>query len=103
MYTTSKETGRSWEGTDFSYRHGCYLIYSASGDLLYVGKASLTTSTIGKRLWTHLRKLRSSWVPIPAFVQIVEVCQPFEAASLEEFLIQELHPKFNALGNTRSE
>ena len=103
MYTMSKEAGRSWEGTDVSYRHGCYLIYSESGELLYIGKASLTTSNIGRRLWVHLHKPRPSWVPPAAFVQIVEVGQPFEAASLEEFLIQELHPKFNAHGRTRGE
>lgn len=42
-------TMTSWEGTEVSYKAGCYAIYSGAGELLYVGKASNTKSA-GSRI-----------------------------------------------------
>lgn len=90
----------SWGGTEVSYKPGCYGFYCAAWDLLYVGKASLSAS-VGSRCYAHLRHPRPSWLPVPAFVLIVEVSEAFEAPSLEEFLIRELQPKFNDRGIRR--
>lgn len=88
---------KNWCGTDHSWRPGCYAIYSESGELLYIEKAS-NTASVGSRLAAHLRHVRSDWIPAPVFVQIVEVGEPFEAPSLEEFLIREMRPGFNTQG-----
>lgn len=87
-----------WEGKEASYLPGCYFIYSEFDELLYVGKTSVATSTVGRRLWQHLKKTPPSWVPAPAFVQIVGVNQAFQASSLEDYLILTLRPKFNVVG-----
>jgi Predicted 3'-5' exonuclease related to the exonuclease domain of PolB len=90
----------SWWHTDVSSRCGCYAIYTESGELLYIGKAS-NSASVGSRLAAHLRHVDPAWMPAPAFVQIVEVCEPFEAPSLEEYLIRELQPRFNDRGINR--
>jgi hypothetical protein len=90
----------SWEGTEASCKSGCYLIFSADGDLLYVGKAS-NTKSLGSRL-VRFRYNEHGWLPKPEWVVMVEVPEPFEAPSLEEFLISKLQPRFNDRGIRRS-
>jgi hypothetical protein len=91
---------KSWEGTEASYKPGCYAISPEGGNLLYyIGKASLG-ATVGSRL-VRFRYKPPTWLPVPAFVQVVEVSEAFEAPSLEEFLIRELQPKFNDRGIRR--
>jgi excinuclease UvrABC nuclease subunit len=92
---------KSWEGTPFSYKAGCYALYAQDGDLLYVGKASLFRS-VGSRLWHHFQKSSAAWMPNTALVQIVEVAEPYEAPSLEEYLIRELQPRWNGTGRLKS-
>jgi hypothetical protein len=94
----AKEELKCWEGTEASFQPGCYFIYSALGELLYVGKTSVSTSTVGHRLWKHTRNTPPSWVPAPALVQIISVDQAFQACSLEDYLIVKLRPKFNVIG-----
>ena len=85
----------TWEGMEISYKPGCYAIFSENGELLYIGKASAGRK-VGDRLWRFSRKNPPSWLPDIALAQIVEVQQPFEAPSLEEYLIQALRPRHNA-------
>ncbi len=82
---------------------GCYFIFDADDRLLYIGKASLK-STIGRRLSTYFRwkadrlEVRhSAWSPDkePTFVRAVSVAEPYQAASLEEYLIDRLQPSQN--------
>lgn len=93
-------TKENWNGTLASLKPGCYGIYRQhqdDGALAYIGKASLT-ATIGGRLANHFTYRRPKWLPAMAFVQMVEVSEPFEAPSLEEWLIRELHPEHNSQG-----
>jgi hypothetical protein len=94
-------TKLSWEGKLESYRPGCYALYTASGELLYIGKASNTRS-VGTRLWHHFRKSSAPWMPTVAFVQIIEVSEPYEAPSFEEYLIRETQPRYNGKGIRRA-
>lgn len=95
----SIHTLSSWEGTAPSYKPGCYVLYSTQGELLYIGKAS-NTKSVGSRL-VRFRYTPVTWQPAPAFAQIIEVPEPFEAPSLEEFLIHDLQPRFNDRGIKR--
>jgi hypothetical protein len=91
-------TMTSWYATPESSKQGCYVFYSENGQVLYVGKASLSAS-MGSRLASHDRRIpRSPWRERAALVQFVAVTEPFEAASLEEFLIERLHPTGNIRG-----
>jgi GIY-YIG catalytic domain len=82
---------------------GCYAIYSQDGKLLYIGKASLN-HTLGGRLDSYFMGVRSSapgapkgnWNSPPKYIQTVQVNEPFEAPSLEEYLILKLQPCENA-------
>jgi hypothetical protein len=89
---------KSWYATPESSKQGCYVFYSKDGEVLYVGKASLSAS-MGSRLAAHDRRIpRSQWRERAAFVQFVSVTEPFEAPSLEEFLIERLRPTGNVRG-----
>jgi len=98
----------SWPAAyPFGWRAGVYLIFSESLDLLYVGKASMS-SNIGSRLATyfHYGEARemvlqhSGWSQPPRFFYAVAVPEqmPFEAPALEEFLIGRLQPPDNSVG-----
>jgi len=87
---------------------GCYAIYSKDGDLLYIGKASLS-HTLGARLYSYFTGIRSpvpgnpkgDWKKPPKYIQTIKVNEPFEAPSLEEFLILKLQP-FNNVRKGRA-
>lgn len=88
-------TMKSWWGTPEAAKPGCYVFYSETGEVLYIGKASLSMD-VGARLWAHDHSSpRASWRDLATFVQFVTVSEPFEAPSLEEFLIGKLHPSGN--------
>jgi hypothetical protein len=88
---------KSWYRTPEASKPGCYVFYSDAGEVLYIGKASLTRD-VGDRLAAHdYRKPRASWRKQAAFVQFVSVSEAFEAPSLEEFLLTRLSP----IGNIR--
>lgn len=89
----------SWEGTDPSWKAGCYAIFSQEGSLLYIGKAS-NSKSVGDRL-VRFRYKASAWAEKPAYVRIIEVVESFEAPSLEEFLIGRLQPRNNKHGSRR--
>lgn len=83
---------------------GCYFFYDEAGLLLYIGKASLL-SNLGKRIdsyfrWTgsELNAIHDGWIRPPFYLQTVAVSQPWEAPSLEEFLIYTLKPCSNTHG-----
>jgi hypothetical protein len=83
---------------------GVYLIYSHSGSLLYVGKASMKR-VLGQRLGDHFGNgaeciPREDWSQEPRFLINIAVPgnMPFEAAALEEYLIKGLKPLLNSVG-----
>jgi GIY-YIG catalytic domain-containing protein len=77
---------------------GCYAIYAADGELLYIGKAW----QIGSRLANYFMGIRSPspgasrpehiWTKPPKHIQTIRVRESFEASSLEEYLIRKLRP-----------
>jgi excinuclease UvrABC nuclease subunit len=90
---------------------GCYLFYNATNELLYIGKTSLR-NTLGSRISAHIcwNSERSLLVPkepeswskygygLPRYVQTVATRHPYEAPSLEEYLIDKLQPLLNVRG-----
>ena len=83
---------------------GVYAIFCEEMELLYVGKASLSSS-LGARLASYFVKnlngpgaaIRSghSWTRTPGYVFTAKVNKAWEAPSLEEYLITELQPSDN--------
>jgi hypothetical protein len=81
---------------------GCYLLWSATTELLYVGKVSLRHN-IYSRLKTYFRwdedrtmiLPTGHWTSAPTFVQVIKVKEPYQAPSLEEYLIDKLNPSDN--------
>jgi len=86
-----------WYRKPQSYKPGCYALFSADGELLYIGKASHKAS-VGNRLAAHFYNKASDLAMQTAYVQIIEVSEPFEAPSLEEYLIREVRPRLNTHG-----
>ncbi|MCH7807307.1 MAG: GIY-YIG nuclease family protein [Proteobacteria bacterium] len=86
---------------------GIYAIFDEKWNLLYIGKAS-NNSSIGARLGTYFKNDEEgnykpvdsikSWGGEPHYIIAVSVCKPFEAPSLEEYLIYNLDPKSNKVG-----
>jgi hypothetical protein len=87
----------------FSTEKGCYVFYSDLGEILYVGKASMT-SDIGTRAACHIHSKTAvptdlGWsTPLPKWLLTIRVRAAYEAASLEEYLISKLGPLYNKLG-----
>ena len=92
-FTVHTHTYKNWCGTPHSAKAGCYAIYTEDGRLIYIGKASVK-SCVGNRIDCHLTQEKGAdpdethrWYRrAPRLVQIIEVTEPFEAPSLEEFL-----------------
>ena len=81
-------------------KQGCYFIFDEIERLLYVGKASLR-NTIGRRVSTYFYSdspgasvtfQHDGWTAKPSFIRTLPVQHPYEAASLEEYLIDCLAP-----------
>jgi len=75
--------------SDASNRPGCYAIYGEDGSLRYVG---MSVDNVGNRIATHLsaatqRSLFWRQGSPARHVDIIEVTQPWEAPSLEGYLI----------------
>ncbi|WP_146107596.1 GIY-YIG nuclease family protein [Porphyrobacter sp. HT-58-2] len=86
---------------------GCYFLFDANDKLLYAGKASMRSS-IGARVDAHfswdgeeLRPVNSAWRSAPVYLRTVVVSNPWEAASLEEYIIHHLNPPFNVAGRSK--
>ena len=102
QFTVHSHTHESWRPAPCIAKAGCYALYAGDGRLIYIGKASQGAS-IGSRLGSHLNKIWNG-VPEghrwrgrePRFVHIIEVNEPFEAPSLEEYL-QSRWSKYNDL------
>jgi hypothetical protein len=100
-----------WRNSQFA---GCYVLYNDNLEILRIGKASIT-NTVERRLrqrfrfdvglgnWTHCARDKALWTQNICFVEAIAVNKPYEAASLEEFLIWELRPTYNnnGYGNRR--
>ncbi|MFC4314485.1 GIY-YIG nuclease family protein [Steroidobacter flavus] len=94
----------SWPNADSP---GVYLIFAADGQLLYVGKSR----SLGTRLDNYFRYsngrgsdchiVDSGWHFKPCFVATIPLLESFEAAGLEEFLIDRLDPWENKHGSRR--
>lgn len=85
---------------------GVYLLFDTNFNLLYVGKTSLR-QTFGSRFYDWFRRDKHTggcrvigeWSrKTPAYVATIAVQLPFEAPSLEEYLIHELRPSDNSVG-----
>lgn len=95
---------RPWKGwwqSEESFQPGCYIIYAHNGEPIYLGKASLK-ATMGSRLAAHERSKDSRWADA-AFVQMIIVGEPFEAPSLEEFLLNKMSTRENLVGHRNPE
>jgi excinuclease UvrABC nuclease subunit len=83
-------TPNKWRTSPEAAKAGCYVFYDESGVLRYIGKASMG-ATIRSRIDVHMAhaardpKHRFRKWP-PANIDIIEVVEPFEAPSLEEYL-----------------
>ena len=92
QFTIHSHTHESWRHAPCSAKPGCYALYAEDGSLIYIGKAS-QWAQIRNRLRAHLDPIKDG-VPeghrwsgrAPRFVHIIEVGEPFEAPSLEEYL-----------------
>lgn len=102
----------SWEDDNHwpnATQPGIYAILTEDLEVLYVGKSR----KLGKRLSDHFEhgKDRSTsvspdnyeWTKPPCYVVTVAVQEPYEAASLEECLIQKLGPPDNTAGKEHEE
>lgn len=91
-----------WPNVDSA---GVYVIFDASLNPLYVGKTSLRQN-FGSRFYdwfcrerdTGGCRVRGVWSHKPAYVATIPVQLPFEAPSLEEYLIHKLRPSDNQVG-----
>jgi hypothetical protein len=87
---------------------GIYTFLDGTGSILYIGKSS-ANSNVSARLSNYCEygekrrcKLKNrTWSIEPRYVWIVGVPPDswFESAALEEYLIRELSPKDNIVGN----
>jgi hypothetical protein len=98
--------------TDFSEKYpfsdlwGCYIFLGESLDISYIGKASGWASRLGGRIGSYFDQptknqrlvLKYQWKVRPRYIVSVAVTEPFEAPSLEEFLIARLDPADNKHG-----
>ena len=83
---------------------GVYAIFCDNKELLYIGKASLSGS-LGARLSHYFVRNRNGigaairsghhWTRAPRYVLTAAVSNPWEAPSLEEYLINKLQPADN--------
>lgn len=96
---------REWKSTTIPHaeRCGCYFFYDKEGSLLYIGKVSLS-HTLGRRTTSYFRwddkaaapvPKHTGWKPPPVWLQTLCVNEPYEAPSLEEYLIDRLRPPSN--------
>ena len=89
---------QAWWGSPESARPGCYAYFDAAGQILYIGKASMG-ATLGSRMAAHDHRVpMAPWRQLAASVVLIPVDEAFEAPSLEEFLIDRLHPPGNVNG-----
>jgi hypothetical protein len=68
---------------------GCYLIFGENGRLRYIG---MSVTNVGDRIGSHFSPATQQskfWAdgPRPKFVAVIEVVNPWEAPSLEQYLI----------------
>ncbi len=102
-----------WQSTSFpnAEKPGCYAFFDDCGTLLYIGKASCG-STIGRRAATYFkwgidkpeelgRTGCAYWTGIPTVLHTIPVEEAHQAPSLEEYLIEHLHPPENRTGRSR--
>lgn len=99
-FKVHRHSSSSWQRQPEAAAAGCYAVFSDDGSLLFIGKAS-SRETMGQRLRAHFEVAKRPWVPLAAYVYLVEVSQAFEAPSLEEFLTIELQPIYNSAGMRR--
>jgi len=88
----------------FAQRAGVYIMYDDALDLLYIGKVSMNRC-LGQRLYEYFGGgdvcvPKFDWLFPVRFLVIIAMPEdsPFEAPSLEEYLIRTLHPKSNVAG-----
>ena len=94
------KTNSQWQNAT---KPGIYAIFSETSELLYIGKASMS-SNIGYRIGAKYssKTFESRNTKFSEGTQMATIALPedrsFEAPSIEEFLIKKLNPKLNAVG-----
>jgi len=107
------QTSLGWNDTwPNNGKAGVYIFLDTDGKVLYIGKASMKRS-VSARLSDYCtydsdrrcKLVHSNWSATPKYVWIVgmPVSSPFEAPSLEEYLIRELDPPDNRNGKRETE
>ncbi len=100
------DTQTNWDtGYPFGDRAGCYAFFDANKKLVYIGKASLS-HILGRRIDSYFLRsgsspsavLKHQWESPPRYIVSIAVSKPYEAPSLEEFLIDKLQPSENLRG-----
>jgi outer membrane cobalamin receptor len=101
LHGADHEWPEDWPHHD---KPGVYLVFDAEMKLLYIG----VSHWLSVRLEKHFKygpdescRIEGTWSSRPAYVLTVAVSEPFEAPSLEAFLIAELNPSDNKLGRKR--
>ena len=92
----SRKWPATWPNSD---RPGVYLFFDNQSDLIYIGKAA----SLGSRLSSYFKyaddescEVKDNWgEKEPDSLVTVPVSKPFEAPSLEEYLISCLNPPVN--------
>jgi hypothetical protein len=86
---------------------GCYLFWSGNKELLYIGKVSWKNKLVARIMqyfnWDQERtavitKQNHRWTSPPVYVSTIGVQIPYQAPSLEEYLIGALKPPNNTIG-----
>ena len=104
-----KKRGVPWPNGDEA---GCYVMYSEHGGLLYIGLARHISARLNQwfrynkrqdqsALWTS--SAEGNWNDQPKRLQTIKVNYPYEAPSLEAFLIGQLDPPENIHMKHRSD
>lgn len=107
---------KDWPHKEIPYPHcdrpGVYAIFNEKKEVLYIGKAS-NSSSIGGRLSSYFRNKKSnpricelkhhpdSWHGTPRFIMAAAVHKSYQAPSLEEYLIRKMDPPANVIGLKR--
>ena len=92
--THDLQSWTDWGGTPQAAKPGCYVVYNAIGEIIYIGCS--THKRVGDRLFVHQR--RAKWKTLAAAVQIIEVVEAFEAPSLEAYLLTQFETLANKNG-----
>ena len=98
-----KDNKGSWEGQIESGKRGVYILISQEGEAVYIG-TSYASKGMGSRLVAYRRKgFPDAWDNKPESVYLITVSKPYEAASLELYMISKMPHAYNKNGKLLEE